>query len=142
MLETVGLRDMYDTIGAILTNPIVTFPPGRLSTWKPPPATGIQSYNKYALGEVWINWGAGYEDERTFAPLDVKDLACATWGLGRSTDSNNSVIITIEPPFLPLLIPNTQIFSVDPTWARLYTAIDIDTYEDSRLSKFSTHPRH
>ena len=105
MLGTAGLRDECATVGPILTNPIVTFPPGALSTW-----------------------GAFSGKEGVIAPLDVKDLACPTWGMGRSTASNGSVITTIGPPFLPLLVPNTQMLSLDPTWARLCTAINVYTY--------------
>ena len=134
VLGTVGLRDECDTVGPILTNPIVTFPSGGLSTWKPPPPTDSWPY-EYGLGKVWRNdyaWGAGLGNEGVFAPLDVKDLACPTWGLGRSTASNGSVITTIGPPFLPLLMPNTQMFSLDPTWARICTAINIDTYANNQ----------
>ncbi len=134
VLGTAGLRDECATVGPILTNPIVTFPPGGLSTWKPPPPIDPQHY-EYGLGKVWRNdyaGGAGFENEGTFAALDVKDLACPTWGLGRSTASNGAVITTIGPPFLPLLMPNTQMFSLDPTWARLCTAVNIDTYANNQ----------
>ena len=130
MLGTAGLRDMCDTVGPILTNAIVTFPPGGLSTWKPPTDTD-DPYYRYGLGSVWANYfvgGAADGHPGSFAPLDVKDLACSTWGLGRSTDSSGSVITTIGPPFLPLLMPNTQMFSLDPTWARLCTGLNLDTY--------------
>ena len=131
MFGTARLSDECGTVGPILTNPIVTFPPGGLSTWKPPPPTD-DPYYEYGLGSVWPKYffpgGAVDGNTGTFAPLDVKDLACPTWGLGRSTDSNGSVITTIGPPFLPLLMPDTQMFSVDPTWARLCTAVNIETY--------------
>ena len=134
MLGTAGLRDECATVGPILTNPIVTFPSGGLSTWKPPPPTDPWDY-RFGLGKVWTNdyeWGAGFKTEGVVAPLDVKDLACPTWGLGRSTASNGSVFTTIGPPFLPLLVPNTQIFSLDPTWARFCTAVNIDTYANNQ----------
>ena len=47
------------------------------------------------------------------------DLACPTWGLGRSTSADGSVITTIGPPWLPLIAPPMELFSLDPTWASL-----------------------
>ena len=134
VLGTAGLSDECGTVGPILTNPIVAFPPGGLSTWIPPPLTD-SLYYEFGLGNAWIKgyaFGAFNGDVGTFAPLDVKDLACPTWGLGRSTASNGSVITTIGPPFLPLLRPNTQMFSLDPTWARLCTALNLDTYANDK----------
>ena len=133
MLGTAGLRDMCATVGPNLTNhPIVTFPPGALSTWKPPPPTAYD-YDVYVLGKVWRDGSAFIGgDDGTFAPLDVRDLACPTWGLGRSIAPNGSVITTIGPPFLPLLRPNTQMFSLDPTWASLCTGVNIDTYANTQ----------
>ena len=65
----------------------------------------------------------------TFAPLDIKDLACPTWGLGRSTSADGTVITTIGPPFLPLIMPPKQALSLDPTWASLCTAINGDGFQ-------------
>ena len=135
MLGTAGLRDECATVGPILTNPIVTFLPGALSTWKPPPPTDPWHHHyEYGPGKVWTNdnsWGAGL-NTGVIAPLGLKDLACPTWGLGRSTAPNGSVITTIGPPFFPLLVPNTQMFSLDPTWARICTAVNIDTFANNQ----------
>lgn len=55
----------------------------------------------------------------------MKDLACPTWGLGRS---NGNVVTTIELPWLPLTGPPTEAFYLDPTWASLCTRINNDVY--------------
>ena len=60
----------------------------------------------------------------TTASLNVKDLACPTWGLGRSTKANGTVITTIGPPFLPLIVPPEQALTLDPTWSSMCTGID------------------
>ena len=69
-------------------------------------------------GERWIDpvdlvdISPGEEDG--ICPLDVKDLACPAWGLGRSLPA---------PPWLPLILPPTEMLSLDPTWASACTAI-------------------
>lgn len=79
------------------------------------------------IGERWgdpsalIDIGPG--EEEGISPLDIKDLACPTWGLGKSTSTDGSVILTIGPPWLPLIVPPTEIFSLYPTWASACTGI-------------------
>lgn len=51
------------------------------------------------------------------AALDVKDLACPTWGLGRVTSANGTVVTTIGPPYLPLIVPPNQALTLDPASA-------------------------
>ena len=36
----------------------------------------------------------------TGTALDVKDLACPTWGVGRRTAADGAVITTVGPPYL------------------------------------------
>lgn len=57
------------------------------------------------------------------AALRVQDLACPTWGLGKSTSADGKVITTIGSPFLPLVVPGTQFFSLNPTWASYCTGL-------------------
>lgn len=79
------------------------------------------------IGERWGDPSAlrdiGPGEEEGISPLDIKDLACPTWGLGKSTSTDGSVILTIGPPWLPLIVPPTEIFSLDPTWASACTGI-------------------
>ena len=97
----------------------MTFPPGGLSTWKPPsPADFGENYSVGAVLEVPPPDMFGI-----VAPLTIKDLACPTWGLGRSTSANGKVITTIGPPWLPLIAPPKEAFSLDPTWASVCTAL-------------------
>lgn len=46
----------------------------------------------------------------------MRDLACPTWGLGISTSANGDTITTIGPPWLPLIFPPMEIFSLDAKW--------------------------
>ena len=78
------------------------------------------------IGEPWIDPGHlsdfGAEEEDGISPLNVKDLACPTWGLGKSLSAGTTVL-TIGPPWLPLIIPPIEVFSLDPTWASACTGI-------------------
>lgn len=78
------------------------------------------------IGERWADptdiGDFGPEEEDGISPLDVKDLACPTWGLGKSLSAGTTVL-TIGPPWLPLIIPPIEMFSLDPTWASACTGI-------------------
>ena len=43
--------------------------------------------------------------------------------------SAGTVFPTVGPPFLPLIIPPAQAFTLDPTWSALYTALMNDVFE-------------
>ena len=83
--------------------------------------------------------GAPWEDPSGFrdigppevdgiSPLKIKDLACPTWGLGKSTATDGGVTLTIGPPWLPLIVPPMEIFSLDPIWASACTGIFSGAY--------------
>lgn len=79
------------------------------------------------IGERWADPAAeigefGAVEGDGISPLDVKDLACPTWGLGKSLSAGTTVL-TIGSPWLPLIVPPTEIFSLDPTWASACTGI-------------------
>ena len=108
----------------------MSFLPSVLSTWKPPPASDFPYPESFAVGEIWTdpNWAfdkGGY----SFTPLTIKDLACPTWGLGRSTSADGSVITTIGPPWLPLFAPPMELFSLDQTWVSICTGFIQDRLE-------------
>ena len=112
----------------LLTNPIISLAPGGLSTWRP--FSQNEGNDGFAAGGIW-NFAAGgiWNDPKAgnlqesidfgagIAPIDVKDLACPTWGLGHSTSDDGTVITTIGPPYLPIVIPPMSVFSLDPIWA-------------------------
>ena len=66
--------------------------------------------------------------QQVFAPLDVNDLACPTWGFGISTSADGTVVTTIGPPWLPLIGPPEDIFSLDPIWAAGCTGLFSDSF--------------
>ena len=138
-LQVVGAATAADicnaTIGPILDNPIITLAPGQLSTWRPP-ARSLFGFDNFTIGEVWQDWStvAGVGDQGQLVPLDVKDLACPTWGLGRSTGADGTVTTTIGPPFLPLIIPMMQAFSLDPTWSEVCTGILRNAFADQTFA--------
>ncbi len=127
-LQVVGAASVMDqcpgTIGPVLTNPIITLAPGQLSTWRPPPP-GQFPYDNFTIGEVWQAWGLipAFSDPGKVFPLDVKDLACPTWGLGINKFATGTDMTTIGPPFLPLIAPMMQAFSLDPIWSAMCTGI-------------------
>ena len=138
-LQVVGAATAADlcnaTIGPVLDDPIITLAPGQLSTWRPPPLSQF-GYDNFTIGEVWQDWStvAGVGDQGQLVPLDVKDLACPTWGLGRSTGADGTVTTTIGPPFLPLIVPMMQAFSLDPTWSEVCTGIFRDAFADQTFA--------
>ena len=128
-MGTAAVHDRCTTVGPKLTNPIITLAPGELSTWKPPVSNWFNQYDNFTAGEVWYDpiEIPGYDETEGIAPLEIKDLACPTWGLGKST-SAGTVVLTIGPPWLPLIIPPIQIFSLDPTWEAMCTGIFNDNF--------------
>lgn len=115
----------------------MSFPPGGLSTWKPPDASDGGSL--FAIGSTYYDPNAGSFDDNvgSFDPLNIKDLACPTWGLGISGTSDNGIVITtIGPPWLPLISPPMEVFSLDPTWALLCTGVMTDPMNIPSLALF------
>ena len=64
----------------------------------------------------------------------MKDLACPTWGLGFSTSDDGTVITTIGPPYLPIVIPPMSVFSLNPIWASACTAMYTDPAGETTLA--------
>ena len=120
-------------MGPILTNPIITLPLGKLSTWRPDASDDYYNsiipngIDPFTVGEIWsypsVQYGDGDDENQDYKPLNIQDLACPTWGLGRSTSADGTVVTTIGPPWLPLIVPPMEIFSLDPVWAAKCTGI-------------------
>ena len=130
LVGTAGVKDQCTTVGPRLINPILTLPPGALTTWRPPPF-GVEDDDtlKFFVGDVWSKedfFELITNNVQYTASLDVKDLACPTWGLGRSTAANGTIITTVGPPWLPLIQPPMEIFTLHPTWRALCTGIHKD----------------
>ena len=128
------------TFGPRLINPIITLAPNALSTWQPPHNEFYTNYDYFMVGEVWEDPGHlsdfGGEDGDGISPLDVKDLACPTWGLGKTTAADGTVTLTIGPPWLPLIVPPQEMFTLDPTWASACTGIFTGAYELTTFALF------
>ena len=69
-------------------------------------------------------------------PLLIKDLACPTWGLGISTAANGNLVATIGSPYLPVIMPPAQAFTLDPTWSALCTGLMTDAFEPGNFMIF------
>lgn len=122
LIGTAAVHDQCTTVGPKLTSPIITLPPGGLSTWKPP--ANRYSDDNFTVGEIWQDPGSDLlvDIAEGIAQLDVKDLACPTWSVG-TTSANGTVTTTIGSPWLPLIVVPTEVFSLDPTWATICTAM-------------------
>ena len=97
--------------------------------------------NIFTDGQIWNDpKGGNIQGEIDFtegiAPIDVKDLACPTWGLGYSTSDDGTVITVIGPPYLPIIIPPMNVFSLDPTWASACTGMYTDPAGETTLALF------
>ena len=131
-MGTATVLNECGTLGPRLINPMITLSPGALSTWQPPHNQFYTNYDYFMIGEPWEDPGHlsdfGGEEEDGISPLDVNDLACPTWGLGKSTATDGSVTVTIGPPWLPLIVPPMEIFSLDPTWESACTGMFSGAY--------------
>ena len=102
----------------------------------PGPSSSYESEETFAVGDVWQD---PIEDPNVAifsAPLAIRDLACPTWGLGTNTSADGTVITTIGPPWLPLVIPPVQVFSLNSIWASRCTGILTDQFELSTFALF------
>ena len=59
-------------------------------------------------------------------PLKIADLQCPTFGLGVGTSGDGSVYTTVGPPWLPIIIPPPEVFTLDPVWESICT--DLASY--------------
>ena len=122
-LEVVGtaaVTDLCGPVGSIYTNPIIAIPPGQLSTYENPVYYPIGSEYRDINGV----FGGGFLG--TVKPLHVANLACPTWGLGRSTNKDGIVHTTVGSPWLPLIVPPRQVLALDPDWNN--TCVDYLSY--------------
>ena len=141
-MGTAAVTDQCTSFGPKLTNPILTLPPGVLTTWRPAPYSveyDDMMIMSWFIGDVWSPNDAWFERAPEFqrtAPLDVNDLVCPTWGLGLSTATNGTIFTTVGPPWLPLIQPPTEMFSLNPTWAAICTAINNNFLVSGTLDLF------
>ena len=112
------MRDECGSLGPILTNSIITLLPDVLSTYVPP---------YYSIGSIYTDpnvddgYFAGHKE-----PLTIADLQCPTFGLGIKTSADGSLYTTVGPPWLPIIIPPPEVFTLDPTWESICT--DLASY--------------
>lgn len=138
------VTDQCTTVGPILTNQIITLPPGGLSTWRPEAgvyynANEPNDVDNFTVGEVWSDPSAQLEVgiiPQDIKPLNIQDLACPTWGLGLSTSANGDIITTIGSPWLPLIVPPMEMFSLNPIWASACTGIWSDPFTLTTFALF------
>ena len=136
LMGTATVQDQCTTVGPKLINPIITLAPGELSTWVP------VDDGPFTVGQIWDDPSqvpdpnAALAPRAGIAPLKVKDLACPTWGLGTSIATNGTAYTTIGPPWLPLIVPPTNIFSLDPIWAATCTGMFSDSYAQTTFVLF------
>ncbi|KAM0798562.1 hypothetical protein BDR22DRAFT_974426 [Usnea florida] len=115
IVGTAAISDQCGPVGATLTNPWVAVPSGQLATY----SEGLQS-----LGQCYDDiQGFGWGFEGTTKTLNVADLECPTFGLGPGTSSNGKPCRTIGPPYLPLIVPPSQVLSLDPGWLQFCTGL-------------------
>ena len=107
-------------IGSNSDHPIITIPPNVLSTYVPP---------EYHVGSTYTDPNV-HDGPKGFVgraePLKITDLQCPTFGLGIETSADGTVYTTVGPPWLPIIIPPPEVFTLDPTWESLCT--DLASY--------------
>lgn len=115
MVGTAAARDQCGPIGSSVVNPIITLAPDQLSTYEP-------LKQDYTVGSKYYDPQGEQEWEfrGTVKQLNIQDLECPTFGLGRATSANGEVYTTVGPPWLPIIVPPSQAFSLDPVWQSLW----------------------
>ena len=118
-LEVVGtaaVADQCGPLGSTLTNPIITLAPGGLSTYVP---------QDYQIGSTYIDEAAAQVNlfMGTVKPLNIPDLQCPSFGIGIGTSADGSVHTTVGPPWLPVIVPPQEAFSLDPSWEKFCTGL-------------------
>ena len=108
------MRDQCGPLGSTLTNPIITLAPGALSTYVP---------QDYEIGSTYIDEAAAQVNlfMGTVKPLNIPDLQCPTFGIGVGTSADGTVHTTVGPPWLPVIVPPQEAFSLDPSWESFCT---------------------
>ena len=130
-LEILGAATVTDLCGPITrsaTSSIVPIPEGRLSTI----SSDVPLGRTYESMEMWSS---------VTKALNPTDIACPTWGVSTSLstsyrDCSNAAEIAIGltctaphestihtltvvgPPFNPIIVPPSELLSLDPAWAR------------------------
>ena len=103
-----------------MTNPIITLAPNVLSTYVPP---------SYSIGSTYTDLNAQNGPDGFVGhaePLNIADLQCPTFGLGIETGADGIVHTTVGPPWLPIIIPPREVFTLDPMWESICT--DLASY--------------
>lgn len=109
------MRDFCGQLGSVYTNPIVALPLGAVSTFRPPAYL-------YHEGEKYFDPGV-MGIPGTVKPLDLADLACPTFGVGKSTAPDGTVETTFGAPYLPIIVPPKQLTTLDSLWQKSCTEI-------------------
>ena len=106
-LGTIGVYDGCGQIGQVSTSPFIAVAPEHLSTVSLANFTMGQEYR----ASVYDNGGG------ISIPLNVADLECPTFGLGKSTAKDGNVHFTVGPPWLPMIVRPEEILAHDPEWS-------------------------
>lgn len=120
VVGTAAIRDECGSFGPTLTNPIITLPPNVLSTYVPP---------SYSIGSTYTDPNVSPNPNGFVGnakPLAIADLQCPTFGLGIETSADGTAHTTVGSPWLPIIIPPREVFTVDPTWESVCT--DLASY--------------
>ena len=112
------MKDECGSLGPELANPIITLQPNVLSTYVPPHYSIGSTYTDPNLNDQYF---AGHAE-----PLTIADLQCPTFGLGIKTSADGNLYTTVGPPWLPIIIPPPEVFTLDPTWESVCT--DLASY--------------
>ena len=110
------MKNQCGPLGSTLTNPFITLAPGAISTYVP---------QDYQIGSTYIPEAAEEHDlfMGTVKPLNIPDLQCPSFGIGIGTSADGSVQTTVGPPWLPVIVPPQEAFSLDPSWESFCTGL-------------------
>ena len=109
-MGTVSVYDGCGQIGPVSTSPFIAVAPEHLSTVYFPNFTVGQdfSFDKATM----FDKGGG-----TRKRLNIADVECPTFGLGKSTAEDGETHFTVGPPWLPMIVRPEEVLFHDPVWS-------------------------
>ena len=109
-MGTVSVYDGCGQIGSVSTSPFIAIAPEHLST---------VYFPNFTVGQEFLFDQATMFDKGggTSKALNIADVECPTFGLGKSTAEDGEMHFTVGPPWLPMIVRPEEVLFHDPVWS-------------------------
>ena len=118
------LNDRCGSVGLLPTQSLLGFPPGHLSTMTGDWTVG-EEYHEASLNTNLnipvqsVGMADRIVQRATAKALRVADLDCPTFGVGTQLGELSQTTTTVGPPWLPMVIPPSELLGLDPGYKEL-----------------------